>query len=441
MDFKDKKVLVLGYSITGVSAAKYLAKNGANVFLSEVKEKTNQNTKELVDLGIKIEFKGHSEDFIKDAAFAILSPSIPPKTPILEELRKRGIEYMSDVEFAYRLFPKKILTITGTNGKTTTTMLTDFILSSKYKTTSCGNIGKSPCDFLDCDYDYLVCETSSYQLEYSNTLAPHIAAFTNLTPDHIGFHGNLENYFEAKAKMFRNMKENDFAVLNYDDLKLRELSKEIKAKTILFSTSDKADICMNGNYIEFLGEKVLSLDDIKMPGNHNIQNVMCAIAFAKLLNIENKKIQEKVREFRAPEHRCEFVCKIGKTAFYNDSKATNPEASMVALNAFPKKTVSLIAGGRDKNTTLAEFCDYVNKYIDNVVLIGEATERFEDELQKSGFRNIIKGTTLEDAVDKAIKTKTDIVLLSPACASFDMFNSFEHRGEVFKEYVLSKTNK
>ena len=441
MDFKNKKILVLGYSITGVAAAKYLAKNGASVYLSEVKERTNQDTKELENLGVQIEFNGHSEEFINNAAFAILSPSIPPKTPILQELKKRGIEYFSDVELAFRIAPEKIIPITGTNGKTTTTMLTDFILSSEYKTTSCGNIGTSPCDYLDSDYDYLICESSSYQLEYSPTLAPHIAIYTNLTPDHMGFHGNLENYFEAKAKMFRNMKENDFAILNYDDPKLRKLSKEIKAKTIFFSTSNKADVMINGNNIDFMGEPIISLDDIKMPGAHNIQNVMCALSVAKILKIDNKKIKEKVSQFRAPEHRCEFVCKIGKTEFYNDSKATNPEASMVALNAFPNKTVSLIAGGRDKNTTLKEFCDYVNKYIDNVVLIGEATERFEDELQKSGFRNIIKGSTLEDAVDRAIKTNTDVVLLSPACASFDMFNSFEHRGEVFKEYVLSKKNR
>ncbi len=438
MDNKNKKVLVLGCSITGISSSKYLKNLGYDVYLSDSGDK--KDVKELTDIGINVEFNGHSKEFIEGADFAIVSPGVPLDSWVLAELNKKNIPYMSDIEFCYRNNPQKFLAITGTNGKTTTTMLVNHILSAKYNTKTCGNIGVSPCDYmLDDKIDYLVCEVSSFQMEYSMTFAPHIAVFTNFTPDHIKFHGSLDNYFLAKAKMFKNMGENDFAILNYDDLKLREFANEIKAKVIFFSTSADTDICIKNNSIYYFNEEIIKLSDIKLAGLHNVQNVMSAIAFAKILNLPNDVIIGRIKSFAAPPHRCEFICTNCGIDFYNDSKATNPEASIVALSAFPSKKVCLIAGGRDKNTTLEAFCADVNKYISSVVLIGEATERFEKELANSGFKDIIKANSLEEAVDLSIQKQPDVVLLSPACASFDMFNSFEHRGEVFREYVLSKS--
>jgi UDP-N-acetylmuramoylalanine--D-glutamate ligase len=319
-----------------------------------------------------------------------------------------------------------------------TSAATKEVLSSKFKTEQCGNIGKSPCDFLGKGFDYLVCETSSYQLNDSPTFAPKIGIFTNLTPDHISFHGSMEEYFNAKAKMFKNMDENSYAILNYDDLKVRELGKSIKAKVYYFSTSQKADLFLDDDIIKFKDENIISTKDIKLCGKHNIQNIMCAIAAAKILGIENEKIAQKIKDFRAPEHRCEFVRNYKGIDFYNDSKATNPEATIVALSAFEGKNVCLIAGGRDKNTTLDEFCAEVKKYIKTVVLLGEAKERFKKALQEAGFKDIIETETFEQAIDKATDKNPQVVLLSPACASFDMFRSFEHRGAVFKNYVLAK---
>ncbi len=437
-NFRDKKILVLGFSTTGVAAARYLAQNGADVYLSEINPKGDQDTRELENLGVKIEFGNHSEEFINNASFAVLSPSIPQNSEIIQKLKAKNIEFISDIELAFRIEPDKIIAITGTNGKTTTTMLTKALLSSNFKVEECGNIGVSPLEFLGKGFDYLMCEVSSYQLNYSPTFAPKIGIFTNLTPDHISFHGSVEEYFSAKAKMFKNMDENSYAVLNYDDLRVRELGKNIKAKVCYFSTSTEADICLCGDIITFRGEDIIPTKDIKLCGNHNIQNIMCAIAAAKILGIDNNKIIEKIKAFKAPEHRCEFVRNHKGIDFYNDSKATNPEATIVALSAFEGKNVCLIAGGRDKNTTLEEFCAEVKKYIKTVVLLGEAKERFKKALQEAGFKDIIEAETFEQAIDSAININPQVVLLSPACASFDMFNSFEHRGEVFKNYVLAK---
>ncbi len=437
-NFKNKKILVLGFSTTGIAAAEYLAKNGANVYLSEINPKKGQDTKELEDLGVKIEFGKHSEEFINNAAFAVLSPSIPQNSEIIQKLQAKNIEFISDIELAFRAEGEKIIAITGTNGKTTTTMLTKALLASNFKVEECGNIGVSPLEFLGQEFDYLICEVSSYQLNYSPAFAPKIGIFTNLTPDHLSFHGDVEKYFAAKAKMFKNMGENSYAILNYDDLRVRELGKNIKAKVYYFSTSTQADIALNGDMITFMGENIVSTKDSKLCGTHNIQNIMCAIAAAKILGVENSKIIEKIKAFKAPEHRCEFVRNYKGIDFYNDSKATNPEASIVALGAFEGKNVCLIAGGRDKNTPLDEFCAEIKKYIKTVVLLGEAKERFKKALQEAGFKDIIEAETLEQAIDLAINIKPQVVLLSPACASFDMFNSFEHRGEVFKNYVFAK---
>ena len=185
-------------------------------------------------------------------------------------------------------------------------------------------------------------------------------------------------------------------------------------------------------------EKIINIKDLKLVGEHNYQNVMAGIITAKIIGLSNEQIEERLRTFNPPEHRCEFVKTINGISFYNDSKATNPEAAIVAIKAFENKNLTLIAGGRDKNTDLTEFCSYVNKFVKTVILIGEATQRFNEELNKNGFANIIFANSLQEAIDKSIEINSEIVLLSPACASFDMFNSFEHRGEVFKDYVKSK---
>ena len=445
MEIKNKKALVLGYSKTGIAAAKYLMNHGASVYLSEFSEKDEKSNDEIAKLknsGINIEFGGHSDEFINNADFCILSPSIPVDAPVIKKLDEKNIEYFSDIEFLSKMNKdEKTIIITGTNGKTTTTALVSHILSEKYNAPACGNIGVSPIDYLDKNTDYFVVEASSFQLNYTKNLKPKIAVFTNLTPDHILWHKSLENYFEAKAKPFRNMDENDFAILNYDDEYTRKLGSQIKAKTYYFALNKQNIencIYLENDKIIFNNQEIININEMQIIGPHNVQNAMCGILCAILTGLDTETIRKSLKSFKPIEHRLEFVRTIEGTDYYNDSKATNPEASIVAINSFNDKHVVLIAGGRDKMTSLKEFIEIVKEKISKVILIGEATKRFRDELSKNGYINTVNSKTLEEAIDIASLDKPDVVLLSPACASFDMFESYEQRGEVFKKYVLSK---
>lgn len=442
----DKKVLVLGLSKSGISAAKYLNKIGAEVYITEFraeKAEDAQKIAELKELGIQVEMGGHSDEFIKDSYIAVTSPGIPPRADIMQKLKDAKVKVISEIELAYTQTQVPFIAITGTNGKTTTTALTAHILSSEYKAEPCGNYGVPPCDLLEEDIDFMVCECSSFQLEYSNAFRPQISVWTNFTPDHIDWHEGLENYFNAKAKIFKTPQAPAFSVLNAKDEKLLEFSKECGGTVFMFA----GDIGENCSYVKDgiiyfkrngKEEEIISIADCPLIGEHNYQNVMCSVIVAKLEGMPVDKIRESIISFKVPEHRLEKFAQNEKTVFYNDSKATNPEASLVAINSFNDSDVVLIAGGRDKNTDLKEFCDAINKHIKTVILIGEAAERFDENLKKNGFNNIIREDTMEKAIDKSIELNPDVVLLSPACASFDMYSGYEERGKVFKEYVLSK---
>ena len=447
MSVRGKKVLVLGLSKSGIAAAKFAKKHGADVYLTEYNDITTKeqsdNAKMLEDLGVHVEYGGHSDEFIKKSDIAITSPGISPHSQIIKRVRAEQIPVISELELAYRECDIPFIIITGTNGKTTTTSLTQHILSKKLKTEACGNIGTPPCLVADENLDYFVCEASSFQLDMSTSLKPYIAVWTNFTPDHIDWHNGLENYFNAKARVFRDPQTAQYCVLNAKDPKLLEFSKEVKANVFMFGSDVGQNCCYSENgFIIYkqngTKEEIIKLSDCPLIGEHNYQNIECAVICAKLTGIDKETIKSAIMEFNAPAHRLEKIAQKDGITFYNDSKATNPEASIVAINSFNNQDVVLIAGGRDKNTDLKEFCDFVNKHISTVILIGEATERFEQNLIKYGFKNIIREQTLQSAIDKGIELKPDVVLLSPACASFDMFNSYEHRGEVFREYVLSK---
>lgn len=437
----SEKVLILGLSKSGISAAKFLAGKGYDVYLTEskgvndVREEYRPQIKELEMLGVKVECGGHSEEFIEGSSFAVTSPGIPPKSEIFKRLNEKNIKIISEIELAYLNTDIPFIAITGTNGKTTTTALVSHILSKKFSAPVCGNIGVPPTSLIGEKHDFLVCEISSYQAQMTEKFKAKYACWTNFTPDHIDWHGGLENYFNAKAKIFLPPQEPEFAILNAKDEKLVEFAK--KCKNVIFF-DDAEDCGIKNDAIFYKGEEIISLKDCPLVGHHNYQNIMCGVIIAKLAGMENEDIRERIMSFKAPEHRLEKVRELNGITFFNDSKATNPEASIVAIDSFNNQDVALILGGRDKNTDLTEMCHSINKHIKTVLLIGEATERFEKNLKKNGFSNIIKEHTMEEAIDKAISLKPDVVLLSPACASFDMFKSYEHRGEVFKDYVLSK---
>lgn len=442
----DKKVLILGLSKSGISAARYLSDMGADCYITESKpleEKDKNLYEELVKEGINVETGAHSEEFINDSYIAITSPGIPPKSEIFQRLKEKNIPVIGEVELAYLEANSPFVAITGTNGKTTTTFLTSHILSSEYNAPVCGNIGVPPTSLLADNPDYFVCEVSSFQLAMAPAFRPQIACFLTFTPDHIDWHGGLDKYFEAKVSLFKDYKQPMYAVFNGADEKIYDFSKTYTGEKFIYSIETDKNCCYIKNESIYFKrtkeEEIIELKDIPLVGEHNYQNTMCAITVAKLIGISNENIKDRIMSFKPVEHRIEYVTDIDGKSFYNDSKATNPEASFVALKAFKGKKLTLIAGGRDKNTDLTEFCrDYVNKYVSTVILIGEAAQRFRENMEKNGFSNIISADSLEHAVDISLTLDNEIVLLSPACASYDMFNSYEHRGEVFKEYVKSK---
>ena len=451
----DKKVLILGLSKSGVAAAKYLNDKGAQCFITEKKplaDKDKQLVEELTAAGIKTEFEHHSDEFMEDVYIAVTSPGIPPNSELMQKLKEKNIQVISEIELAYLETQIPFVAITGTNGKTTTTELTNFILNKEYKAEKCGNIGIPPCSLLrdlntdkEKETDFFVCEVSSFQLTYSPSFRPQIAVWMNFTPDHIDWHGGLDKYFEAKASLFAPEKRPGFAVFNAEDEKVFEFGKSYAGEKFFFGK----ELETNCSYIKDgaiyfkrepknIEEKIIDLKDIPLVGNHNYQNVMASVICAKICGVDNEKIQQAIKEFKAPEHRCEFVANIQGKDVYNDSKATNPEAAIFALKSFEGRTLTLIAGGTDKMTDLTEFCKTVKKYVKTVVLLGAAKERFEAELRKNGFENIVTADSFTDGVDKAFETDSEVILLSPACSSYDMFSGYEERGRVFKDYALSK---
>jgi len=433
-----EKVLILGLSKSGIAAATDVKNKGADVYITEKNEPKDEYIGEigkLKSMGIHIETGGHTDEFIKNASYAVTSPGIPPKSEIFQKLKKLNIPVISEIEYAYRNTEIPFIVITGTNGKTTTTALVSHILSKNFSAPACGNIGIPPTSLINEKHDFLVCEVSSFQAEMTSKFKAKIACWTNFTPDHIDWHGGLENYFNAKAKLFTGNQTPEHSIFNAQDKKLLDFSKNCK-NAILFD--DNNGCYIKKNSIFYREEEIIALSDCPLIGHHNYQNIMCGIIVAKIIGMSNEDIRERIMSFKAPHHRLEKVRELNGITFYNDSKATNPEASIVAIDSFNNVDVALILGGRDKNTDLTEMCYSINKHISTVLLIGEATKRFEENLIKNGFSNIIKERSMEEAIDKAISLKPDIVLLSPACASFDMFKSYEHRGDVFKDYVLSK---
>ena len=446
MGILGKKVLVLGLSKSGIAAAKLAKKHGAVVYLTEGKDVTSENlykVEELKNFGINVEYGAHSDEFINQADVVVTSPGIPPHSEIIQRIRKQNIPVISELELAYRECDIPFIIITGTNGKTTTTALTEHILARKLNVKACGNIGQPPCNIADENLDYFVCEASSFQLEMSTSLKPFISVWTNFTPDHIDWHQGLENYFKAKARVFLKPQAPKYSVLNAKDERLLEFAKQAQGEVFMFAGNIGNNCCYeeDGEIVFKKGgveEKIIKLSECPLLGEHNYQNIMCAIICAKLTGIDNATIKQAIIDFKAPAHRLEKIISKNGITYYNDSKATNPEAAIVAINSFNNVDVALIAGGRDKNTDLTEFCDSVKKHIKTVVLIGEATERFEENLKRNGFNNIIREKTMQSAIDKCIEIHPDVVLLSPACASFDMFTGYEQRGDVFREYVLSR---
>jgi len=474
MDYREKTVLVVGAGRSGTASARFLLGRGARVILSDSKkrEALEPAVSGLLESAARssgeltLELGGNPGESYAAADLVIVSPGIPLSLPFLEISRKAGIPVIAEIELAYRHLKGKILGITGSNGKTTTTTLTvELLTGAGMKARAAGNIGTPLIQFVDesTNDDIYVVELSSFQLEAISAFRPFAAALLNLTPDHIDRHGGFEEYIAAKARIFMNQTAGDFAVLNADDPRTAAMAASaypcgarnaecgaesrpaeisVRAKTLLFSRKGEvaAGAFVRKDRVIFRGddgEKELFLvDAIRMKGAHNLENVLASSLLALSTGAPPESLPESIRKFHGVEHRLEHVASIGGVAYFNDSKATNVDAVIKALEAF-EGGIHLIAGGRDKDGDFAALRPLVGERVKQVILIGEASEKMRRAL--SGAAEICSAASLPEAValGRASAGRGDVVLLAPACASFDMFENFEHRGRVFKEAVCS----
>lgn len=448
MNIRNKKILVIGAGISGFAAAKISKKLGAEVILSDAKSEQDIkfNFDEMRGLGINLVFGKQEENLLDGVDMIILSPAVPVKIPIVQSAPEKNIPVISEVELAYNLAKAPICAVTGTNGKTTTTTLLGLLLESEYKKVGVGgNIGVALSEVALEDNKYIAAEISSYQMEATNNFRPHISAILNITPDHLKRHGNMQVYQAMKEKIFAQETAEDFLILNYDDEIVREIKNRAKCKVFYFSRKielDEGAFIKNNFLVIKVGEKIhelCTIDELGIKGGHNVENALAAAMMSYLAGVSVENISAVLKSFQGVEHRIEFVREIDGVKYYNDSKATNTDSAIKALETFDKNII-LIAGGDDKLTDLTDFLKLVVERVDNLILVGAAAERFKTDAIKNNFpaeKILEAGYSMQKAVElaKNISHAPQVVLLSPACASFDMYDNFEERGKDFKRIV------
>lgn len=449
MDLKNKNVLLVGLAKTGVSTIKKLNKLGANIIVNDIKPKEKlEGIIEEIDNLDNIEYVlGKHLENIENIDLTIVSPGVPLDLPFIEKIKSEGIKIIGEVELAYKLSKNPtFIGITGTNGKTTTTSLVGEMFKKANKDTYIvGNIGNPVIDTVDLtnENSYLVTELSSFQLESIEDFKPKVSTIINITEDHLNRHHTMENYINAKARIFKNQDKADFTILNYDDSIVRDLGESSNGNVLYFSIKEEvkqgAYLDKNNNIvIKVDGEELVLMNksELSLPGNHNLENAMSAILMAYVLNIDTNVIIDTLRTFKGVEHRLEFVTNKDGIMFVNDSKGTNPDSTIKAITSYEKPIV-LIAGGYEKQSDFTEMIKYATKNVKALVLLGQTAEKIETTAKEHGIDNISKVEDMEAAVKKAyeIAESGDVVLLSPACASWDMYPNFEARGLDFKENI------
>lgn len=418
MKMKWKKIAVLGAARTGISCAGFFSSQDCSVLLSEVKKKEEVELK--IPSGIETEFGGHSQEVLA-ADLIIPSPGIPYDSSILSEARRKNIKILSDVEIFYLLAEyKMIIAVTGTNGKTTAvSMLAHILKNVGEKTVLCGNIGAPVCDFIGKSdkNTNIVMEVSSYQLECTEKFAPRISAILNITPDHLERHKTMENYADIKSKIFLNQSNDDFCIFNKEDMFCSVLSEKCRSQKRFFSLKENQ-------------EKL----NLKIPGSHNIENALASIEIMRAAGKTGSEVLKALSGFGGVAHRLEFVREINGVNYINDSKGTNVSSTEMAIKSFDRPVI-LILGGRDKGAPYKPLIPLIKKNVRKIIAVGESKEKIFSELKNSA--DIILMDDIARAVKKAneIAVPGDIVLLSPACASFDQFKNYEERGNFFKQIV------
>ncbi|MGN1401760.1 MAG: UDP-N-acetylmuramoyl-L-alanine--D-glutamate ligase [Bacillus sp. (in: firmicutes)] len=440
--FLRKKVLVLGLAKSGMSAAQLLHKLGAFVTVNDQKPiSENPEAKELLEQGIKVICGEHPLELLDEGfEFIVKNPGIPYRNPLISGALEKGIPVITEVELAAQVSEAPIIGITGTNGKTTVTTLIYKILEADRKSPLiAGNIGTvaSGVAAEATSDNTIVMELSSFQLMGTPSLAPEIALLTNLYSAHIDYHGDFASYCEAKSNITKNQTKDQFFVYNADQAETRAIAEQSEATVVPFSSVEQLPngCCLNDGWVLFRGEKVMAVEDVVLPGKHNLENVLAAVAVCKLKGVKNDSIHQVLSTFEGVRHRLQFVGNVNGRKFYNDSKATNILAATMALNAFKSPTI-LLAGGLDRGN---EFDDLkpALKHVKAVITFGQTADKIARVAQEAGISVIKKADNVAGAVPMAyaLSEEGDCILLSPACASWDQYKTFEIRGDMFVEAV------
>ena len=447
MDFTGKRVLVVGTGVSGIAAIRLLAAKGAKPVVLEGNEKADREqvvSRIPEGIGYDLIIGNLPEEVMDTLDLAVLSPGVPTDLPFVIKLQDKKIPVWGEIELAYACGSGRLAAITGTNGKTTTTALTGAILREYYDSVFVvGNIGLPYTEYaLEMkDSSVTVAEVSSFQLETIHTFQPEVSAILNITPDHLNRHHTMECYIDTKARIAENQTKDQICVLNYEDEHLQKLAAKISADIFWFSSKRPLErgIWLDGEDIIYKdGEeiKICTIHDMQLLGVHNYENVMAAVAITMHMGVPVECIRKAVAEFKAVEHRIEFVREVAGVKYYNDSKGTNPDAAIKAVEAMVTPTV-VIGGGYDKQSSYEEWIASFGDKVKCLVLLGATADKIEETARKAGFTNIVRVGSLKEAVEAsaAQAQSGDAVLLSPACASWDMFKSYEQRGTLFKEYV------
>lgn len=447
MDMKNKKVLVFGSGISGIGAGKLLEQVGASVVLYDGKETLDKEVLKAQlgdDTKAEIILGELSEEVMETLDLVVMSPGVPTDLPVVLKMRDMGIPIWGEVELAYTYGKGDVLAITGTNGKTTTTALLGEIMKNyKESVFVVGNIGNPyTAAALEMREDSVaVAEMSSFQLETIHEFRPKVSAILNITPDHLNRHHTMEAYIKAKEDIAKNQTKEDTCVLNYEDEVTRKIGENVKANVLYFSSQRKLDRGIyldDGNIILRQDEEILvcNVNELKLLGTHNYENVMAAVAMAAAYGTPMEVIRRTIKEFAGVEHRIEFVREKDGVAYYNDSKGTNPDAAIKGIQAMNRPTV-LIGGGYDKDSEYEEWIQAFDGKVKLLVLVGATKEKIAEAAERVGFVSYVMADSFEEAVGKCIEAAEpgDAVLLSPACASWGMFKNYEERGDKFKELV------
>ncbi|NQV19526.1 MAG: UDP-N-acetylmuramoyl-L-alanine--D-glutamate ligase [Armatimonadetes bacterium] len=442
MNLKNKRIGILGMAKSGLAAAKKIQELGGIPFLSELKTEENINDSLFIKKRFECEFEGHTEKLF-NSDLIIVSPGIPLNIPILQKAKAKKNKLISEIEFGYLLKhpASKIIAVTGSNGKSTTVSLIHHILQTAgYKSILAGNIGNALTSFPidEKGIDFIVLELSSFQLDLIDTFKADVGVILNITPDHLNRYSSFDDYANSKMNIFQNQTENDLAIINLDDNTLLKFHHKISSIKKSFSLKSKADVYFDGNFIIHQKDK-FSLTDTKLFGPHNIANIMASILAVSYLGINSEIIRKALKTFSPLPHRLEFITQINSVKFFNDSKATNTDSVKFALKSFAKP-VRIIMGGSDKEEDYSVLNPLLKKHAKKIYLIGETANKMKEIFISAA--DISTFTDLKKCIFTAFSEaeKDDIILLSPGCASFDMFNNFEERGYTFKKIVTELKN-